>query len=61
MIVLRSRDLVNWRIIGHVVDDVPQIGSDMNWDRMNLFGPAPFATTPASSGSILARPTKAIS
>ncbi|MDF3058668.1 MAG: xynB 4 [Rariglobus sp.] len=38
MIVLRSRDLVNWRIIGHVVADVTQIGPDMNWDRMNRQG-----------------------
>lgn len=38
MIVLRSRDLVNWRIIGHVVADVTQIGPDMNWDRMNRYG-----------------------
>ena len=37
MIVLRSRDLVNWRIIGHVVADVTQIGPDMNWDRMNRY------------------------
>ena len=38
MIILRSRDLVNWRIIGHVVSDVTQIGPDMNWDRMNRYG-----------------------
>lgn len=38
MIVLRSKDLVNWRIIGHVVSDVTQIGPDMNWDRMNRYG-----------------------
>ena len=38
MIVLRSKDLVNWRIIGHVVSDVTQIGPDMNWDRMNRCG-----------------------
>jgi beta-xylosidase len=38
MIVLRSKDLVNWRIIGHVVDDVTRIGPDMNWDRMNRYG-----------------------
>ena len=38
MVVLRSKDLVNWRIIGHVVDDVTRIGPDMNWDRMNRYG-----------------------
>ena len=38
MIVLRSRDLVNWRIIGNVVDDVTRIGPGTNWDRMNRYG-----------------------
>jgi beta-xylosidase len=38
MVVLRSKDLVNWRIIGHVVSDVTQIGPEMNWDRMNRYG-----------------------
>ncbi|HEY8993721.1 MAG TPA: glycoside hydrolase 43 family protein [Lacunisphaera sp.] len=38
MIVLRSRDLVNWQIIGHVVSDVTRIGPEMNWDRMNRYG-----------------------
>lgn len=38
MIVLRSKDLVNWRIIGHVVTDITRIGPDMNWDRMNRYG-----------------------
>jgi beta-xylosidase len=37
MIVLRSRDLVNWQIIGHVVADVTQISPEMNWDRMNRY------------------------
>src|SRR4051812_43860422 len=38
MIVLRSRDMVNWRIIGHVISDVTQISPEMNWDRMNRYG-----------------------
>ena len=38
MVVLHSRDLVNWRIIGHVVNDVTQIGPEMNWDRMDRYG-----------------------
>lgn len=37
MVVLHSRDLVNWRILGHVVSDVTQIGPEMNWDRMNRY------------------------
>lgn len=38
MAVLHSRDLVNWRIIGHAIADVTQIGAEMNWDRMNRYG-----------------------
>jgi beta-xylosidase len=38
LVVLRSRDLVNWRIIGHVVDNVTSISPDMNWDRMARAG-----------------------
>jgi beta-xylosidase len=38
MAVLHSKDLVNWRIFGHVVEDVTQIGPEMNWDRMNRYG-----------------------
>ena len=38
MVVLHSRDLVNWAIIGHVVADVSQISPEMNWDRMNRYG-----------------------
>jgi beta-xylosidase len=38
MAVLRSRDLVNWSIVGHVVDDVSTIGPEMNWDRMARAG-----------------------
>lgn len=38
MVILQSRDLVNWRIVGHAVPDVTQISPEMNWDRMNRFG-----------------------
>lgn len=34
MVVLHSRDLVNWTIIGHAVDDLTQIGPEYNWDQM---------------------------
>jgi beta-xylosidase len=37
MVILRSRDLVNWSIIGHAVSDVTQISPEMNWDRMNRY------------------------
>ena len=38
MIVLHSKDLVNWTIKGHAVSDVTQIGKELNWDRMNRYG-----------------------
>lgn len=38
VIVLRSRDLVNWTIVGHAVADLTQIGPEMNWDRMSRYG-----------------------
>jgi beta-xylosidase len=36
--VLHSRDLVNWRIAGHVVSDLTQISPELNWDRMSRAG-----------------------
>jgi beta-xylosidase len=38
MVILHSRDLVNWRILGHVINDVTQIGPELNWNRMNRYG-----------------------
>jgi len=38
MVILQSKDLVNWSIVGHAIDDVTQIGPDLNWDRMNRYG-----------------------
>lgn len=38
MAVIHSNDLVNWQIIGHVVDDLTDISPEMNWDRMNAYG-----------------------
>jgi beta-xylosidase len=38
MVVLHSKDLVNWKIIGHAVNDIRTISPEMNWDRMNLYG-----------------------
>src|SRR4051812_42752386 len=35
MIILHSKDLVNWRILGHVVTDISSISPEMNWDKMN--------------------------
>jgi beta-xylosidase len=36
--VLHSKDLVNWEILSHVVNDVTQISPEMNWDKMNRYG-----------------------
>ena len=38
VVILHSRDLVNWTILGHVVSDLTQIGPAMNWDQMNRYG-----------------------
>ena len=38
MVVLHSKDLVNWEIIGHVVNDVTSISQELNWNRMNHYG-----------------------
>jgi beta-xylosidase len=38
VVILHSKDLVNWTILGHAVDDVTQIGPELNWDRMNRYG-----------------------
>jgi beta-xylosidase len=38
VVILHSRDLVNWAIIGHAVSDITQIGPELNWDRMNRYG-----------------------
>jgi beta-xylosidase len=38
MVVLHSKDLVNWEIIGHVVNDLRSISPELNWDRMNCYG-----------------------
>ena len=38
MVVLHSKDLVNWEIIGHVVDNLTRISPELNWDRMHCYG-----------------------
>ena len=38
MVILHSRDLVNWTILGHAVADVSTISPEMNWDHMNRYG-----------------------
>ena len=38
MVVLHSKDLVNWEIIGHVANDLTLISPELNWNRMNCYG-----------------------
>ena len=38
VVILRSKDLVNWQTIGHAVPDVTQISPTMNWDKMSEYG-----------------------
>lgn len=38
MVVLHSKDLVNWEIIGHVANELTRISPELNWDRMNCYG-----------------------
>ena len=37
-VILHSKDLVNWNILGHVVNDISTISPEMNWDKMNRYG-----------------------
>jgi len=38
VIVLHSKDLVNWSIVSHAVTDISTISPEMNWDKMNRYG-----------------------
>lgn len=38
VVILHSTDLVNWKIVGHVVQDLTTISPEMNWNRMNRTG-----------------------
>ena len=38
VVILHSKDLVNWSILGHVVTDLSSISPELNWDRMNRYG-----------------------
>jgi beta-xylosidase len=37
MVVLHSRDLVNWSTVGYAVPDLRAIGPDLDWDRMDRY------------------------
>lgn len=38
VVILHSRDLVNWKVLGHAVTDLTSISPELNWDRMNRYG-----------------------
>jgi beta-xylosidase len=38
VVVLHSLDLINWEIIGHVIDDITVMGPEYNWDQMARYG-----------------------
>lgn len=45
MTMLHSKDLVNWEICGNIVDDLTQIGDNLNWDRMTRYARGIWAGT----------------
>jgi len=38
MVILHSKDLVNWSILGHIVSDLNQISPELDWSKMNRNG-----------------------
>ncbi len=38
VVILHSKDLINWTILTHAVDDITRIGPEMNWDKMDRYG-----------------------
>ena len=38
MVIITSKDLVNWKIAGHAIDDLTQISPAMSWQRMDRYG-----------------------
>ena len=37
MVILRSRDMVNWQVYSHAVPDITQISEELNWTQMNRY------------------------
>ena len=37
MVVLRSKDMVNWQVCSHAVPDITQMGEAMNWTQMDRY------------------------
>ncbi|MEO7494017.1 MAG: glycoside hydrolase 43 family protein [Massilia sp.] len=38
MVVMHSKDLVNWRTVSHAVPDLAAIGPNLDWQTMNSYG-----------------------
>ncbi|MDT3401156.1 glycoside hydrolase family 43 protein [Mucilaginibacter terrae] len=38
MVILHSKDLVNWEIAGHVVNDLTKVSPNLDWSSMNSYG-----------------------
>ena len=45
MTILHSKDLVNWEICGNAVEDLTQIGEELDWTRMNRYNRGIWAGT----------------
>ncbi|MCZ4223464.1 glycoside hydrolase family 43 protein [Pedobacter rhodius] len=43
MVVIHSKDLINWKIIGHVVSDISTLGEEMNWNKMQGYNQGIYA------------------
>jgi beta-xylosidase len=38
VVILHSKDLVNWSVLGHAVSNINQVSTEMNWTKMNRYG-----------------------
>jgi beta-xylosidase len=43
MVVFHSKDLVNWEIIGHVIDDISTLSPELNWNSMKGYNQGVYA------------------
>ena len=37
-VILHSKDMVNWKILSHAINDISTIAPEMNWDKMDRYG-----------------------
>ncbi|WP_168120534.1 family 43 glycosylhydrolase [Paenibacillus sp. HB172176] len=43
MVILESRDLVNWRTISYAIPNLEELNPDLNWDRMSAYNEGVYA------------------